>query len=67
MVIRRIEFLLPDFRQVASSRAIGIGLGGVRTCVFLGAATTILAICPFPDAPISPAPQTHTLGSPVWR
>jgi integrase len=32
MVIRRIEFLLPDFRQVASSRAIGIRLGGVRTC-----------------------------------
>jgi len=48
MVIRRIEFLLPDFLQVASSRAIGIRLGGVRTCAFLGAATTVLVICPFP-------------------
>jgi shikimate kinase len=59
VVFRRIEFLLLDCRQVASSRATGIRPGGVRTCAFLGAATTILAICPSPDAPISPAPQTR--------
>jgi hypothetical protein len=40
---------------------------GQRACEPLGVATTILAICPFPDTPISPAPQTHALGSPVWR
>jgi len=28
------------------------------TCELLGAATTILAICPFPGASISPPPQT---------
>ena len=34
--------------KVESSKAIWIRLGGVRTCAFLGAATTIMPICPFP-------------------
>ena len=43
-----------------------IRLGSVRAS-FWASPPAILAICRFPDAPISPAPHPDALGSPVWR
>jgi shikimate kinase len=46
-------------RRNRRCKAIRIRPGSMRTCKLLGVATTILAISPFPDAPISSAPQTR--------
>jgi hypothetical protein len=63
----RLLRLLKLTPQQAAPAGFGPDSPGQRACELLGVATTILAICRFPDAPISPAPQPHALGSPVWR
>jgi hypothetical protein len=58
-------------REQDGVRAAVPGFGpdppGQRARELLGVATTMLVVCRFPDAPISPALDPHALGSPVWR